>query len=435
MNQTVEPKILKGFRDSLPKTETVRRDIIRKLEETFTRFGFDPVDTPVLEYASVLLGKGSGETDKQIYRFQDNGGRDVAMRFDLTVPFARLTAAHRAELPMPFRRYHIAKVWRGENTQKGRYREFVQCDFDIVGSNSTLNDLDILLLMKESFRVLGIEKVSFHLSHRGIFNTFLEKEGIAELSTEILRTVDKLAKIGEEETAKLLRQLTDDEKASKILSYIRIEENNQKTLEKLIRLCGGETEETQRLQFLLEKLDREKVGARFIINPSITRGLDYYTGIVYETFLDELPGIGSVCSGGRYDNLTSIYAKEQIPGVGSSIGLDRLMAALEELGCLQQRTTGTAALICLQDERYLDRYLSLTSALRAAGIACELYPEPKKLPKQFNYAQNKGIPFAVICGEEEFQSDTVTVKNLESRENSGGLSFDEAVKLIQQDKK
>lgn len=435
MNQTVEPKILKGFRDSLPETETVRKQIIRKLEDTFTRFGFDPVDTPVLEYASVLLGKGSGETDKQIYRFRDNGDRDVAMRFDLTVPFARFTAAHRNEIPMPFRRYHIAKVWRGENTQKGRYREFVQCDFDIVGSDSVLNDLDILLLMRESFRVMGIEKITFHLSHRGIFNTFLEKEGIGNLSGDILRTVDKLGKIGEDEVGRLLTELTDAKKAEKVLSYIKTEETNEKTLEKLIRLCGGETEETKRLAFLLRKLDGAEDGARFILNPSITRGLDYYTGIVYETFLDDLPGIGSVCSGGRYDNLTSIYARERLPGVGSSIGLDRLMAALEELNMIPKRKTGTAALICFQDTGYLDSYLALTRDFRKAGIACELYPEAKKLPKQFSFAESKGIPFAVICGEEEFRNGTVTVKNLNRRENYTGLSFGEAVNLIQQDEK
>lgn len=435
MNQTVEPKILKGFRDSLPENETVRKQIIRKLEDTFTRFGFDPIDTPVLEYASVLLGKGSGETDKQIYRFRDNGDRDVAMRFDLTVPFARFTAAHRGEIPMPFRRYHIAKVWRGENTQKGRYREFVQCDFDIVGSDSVLNDLDILLLMKESFRVMGIENITFHLSHRGIFNTFLEREGIGHLSADILRTVDKLGKIGEEEVIRLLTDLTDTVKAEKILSYIRTENTNEKTLEKLVRLCGCETEDTKRLAFLLEKLNRTEDGIRFILNPSITRGLDYYTGIVYETFLNELPDIGSVCSGGRYDNLTSIYTKERLPGVGSSIGLDRLMAALEELKMIPEKKTGTAALICFQDPHYLDNYLTLTCGFRKAGIACELYPEAKKLPKQFSFAESKGIPFAVICGEEEFRNGTVTVKNLNRRENHPGLSFDDAVNLIQQDEK
>lgn len=435
MNQRVEPKILKGFRDSLPETETVRKQIIRKLEDTFTRFGFDPIDTPVLEYASVLLGKGSGETDKQIYRFRDNGDRDVAMRFDLTVPFARFTAAHREEIPMPFRRYHIAKVWRGENTQKGRYREFVQCDFDIVGSDSVLNDLDILLLMKESFRVMGIEKTAFHISHRGIFNTFLQKEGIGDLSVEILRTVDKLGKIGEEEVLTLLTGLTGKEKAEKILSYIRIESSNDETLAKLIRLCGGETEDTERLAFLLQKLEETGGGSRFVLNPSITRGLDYYTGIVYETFLDDLPGIGSVCSGGRYDNLTSIYGKEQLPGVGSSIGLDRLMAALEELQMIPPQKTGTAALICFQDRSYTDHYLKLTRDFRNAGVACELYPETKKLPKQFSYAETKGIPFAVICGEEEFRNGTVTVKNLNSRKNHSGLSFDDAVNLIRQDEK
>lgn len=435
MNQIVEPKILKGFRDSLPETETVKKQIIRKLEETFTRFGFDPVDTPALEYASVLLGKGSGETDKQIYRFRDNGGRDVALRFDLTVPFARLIAAHRSELPMPFRRYHIAKVWRGENTQKGRYREFTQCDFDIVGSDSPLNDLDILLLMNESFRVLGIDGVTFHISHRGIFNDFLKKEGIETASADILRTVDKIGKIGEEEVRRLLTELLTAEKAEKIIDFIRPEETNERTLQKLTRFCGGETQNTARLSDLLRMLEAAEVGAKFKINPSITRGLDYYTGIVYETFLNALPGIGSVCSGGRYDNLTSIYTKERIPGVGSSIGLDRLMAALGELGLLPETKTGTAALVCLQDERFLDGCLRLTQRLREAGIACELYPEAKKLPKQFSYAETKGIAFAVIYGEAEAASGTVTVKDLTKRENRAEIPFEEAVAWIRREGK
>lgn len=430
MNPIVEPKILKGFRDSLPETETVKKQIIRKLEDVFTRFGFDPIDTPVLEYTSVLLGKGSGETDKQIYRFQDNGGRDVAMRFDLTVPFARFTATHRQELPMPFRRFHIAKVWRGENTQKGRYREFVQCDFDIVGSDSLLNDLEILLLMNESFRTMGIEKVTFELSHRGIFNTFLKKEGIENLSVEILRTVDKLGKIGKDEVKNLLTQLTNQEKAEKILHYIQKEESNAAVLEKLTELCGEETEEIRRLSRLLQELKELGWGDRFRLNPSITRGLDYYTGIVYETFLDDLPSIGSVCSGGRYDNLTSIYGKEKLPGVGSSIGLDRLMAALTELNALPQCKTNTQVLLCLQDEALTSQTLALTQRLRQNAIACELYPEAKKLPKQFSYAETKGIPFAIICGQEEIESQTLTLKNLTTRENFQKISFEEAVEKI-----
>ena len=217
----IEPVVLKGFRDSLPKDEIPKKKIIRKLEDVFTSFGFSPIDTPVLEYTDVLLGKGGGETDKQIFRFKDNGGRDVAMRFDLTVPFARFMAAHHSEVGVPFKRYHISKVWRGENPQKGRYREFIQCDFDIVGADNTLSDVEILSMMHASFAALGIERYTFHISHRGLFSLFLASIGIEDKSIEVLRTVDKLRKIGEDEVRKLLTEITGDEgKANAVISYI-----------------------------------------------------------------------------------------------------------------------------------------------------------------------------------------------------------------------
>ena len=217
----IDPIVLKGFRDSLPGEEIPKKNIERKLESVFESFGFVPIDTPVLEYESVLLGKGGGETDKQIFHFEDNGGRKVAMRFDLTVPFARFLALHHAELPLPFKRYHIAKAWRGENPQKGRYREFTQCDFDIVGADNALSDAEILSLMHSSFAALGIENYTFHLSHRGLFTLFLSKLDAEKDIVEILRTVDKLRKIGEEEVRKLLAQITSsDDKADKIIAFI-----------------------------------------------------------------------------------------------------------------------------------------------------------------------------------------------------------------------
>ena len=217
----IEPLVLKGFRDSLPSQEIPRRKIMRMLEDVFTSYGFVPIDTPALEYTNVLLGKGGGETDKQIFRFQDNGKRDVAMRFDLTVPFARFLATNASSLPVPFKRYHMSKVWRGENPQKGRYREFIQCDFDIVGADNAISDLEILSLMDASFRKLGIEGYTFHVSHRGLFNTFLKNAGIEDKNVEILRLVDKLRKIGEEEVVRQLTELTGStETAAKVISYI-----------------------------------------------------------------------------------------------------------------------------------------------------------------------------------------------------------------------
>ena len=316
----IEPTILKGFRDSLPKEEIPKKKIIRRLEEGFEAYGFVPIDTPVLEYSSVLLGKGGGETDKQVFSFQDNGKRDVAMRFDLTVPFARFLASHLSEIALPFKRYHINKVWRGEKPQKGRYREFIQCDFDIVGVDNSQSDYEILSMMDYSFSLLGITNYTFHISHRGLFNSFLEKLGVKEHSIEILRAVDKLRKIGKESVKTLLLELlSSEEKADRILSYILSGENSSftETLNKLVSLIGEENESSTRLREIYRLLEETKISSHFVLDPSITRGLDYYTGIVYETFLDDLPSLGSVCSGGRYNDLASLYKKEKLQGVGS----------------------------------------------------------------------------------------------------------------------
>mgnify|MGYP002521829072 FL=1 len=325
----IDPVILKGFRDSLPNEEIPKKKIIRVLEDGFSSYGFVPIDTPVLEYTSVLLGKGGGETDKQVFHFEDNGGREVAMRFDLTVPFARFLAMHSSELALPFKRYHINKVWRGEKPQKGRYREFIQCDFDIVGVDNAESDLEILSMMHNSFKLLKIDDYTFHLSHRGLFNTFLEKQDLLDRSVDILRAVDKLRKIGKEEVLKQLCEITKDEdKAGKIIEYITAGEGNdfETTLSKLTDLACGACPGSERLWEIYALLKEMEIADKFTLDPSITRGLDYYTGIVYETFLDKLPNLGSVCSGGRYNNLASLYTKENLPGVGSSIGLDRLLA-------------------------------------------------------------------------------------------------------------
>ncbi|MCK5198218.1 MAG: histidine--tRNA ligase, partial [Spirochaetales bacterium] len=299
----IEPKILKGFRDFLPEKQIKRKSIIRILEKTFTNFGFQTIDTPVLEYREVLLGKGGGETDKQVYSFKDNGKRDVAMRFDLTVPFARFMAAHINELVLPFKRYHIDKVWRGENTQKGRYREFIQCDFDIVGVDNASADFEILQLMHESFKAMGIENIAIKINHRGIFNNFLIKLNASDKAVEIMRTVDKISKIGREKVFEILTGLIDSDSAGKILDYIEPGNDFSETLEKITTMSGGKSEASERLYEVYEYMKEIGIESLFTLDPAITRGLDYYTGIVYETFLKDLPELGSVCSGGRYNNL------------------------------------------------------------------------------------------------------------------------------------
>ncbi|WP_319477578.1 histidine--tRNA ligase [Marispirochaeta aestuarii] len=432
MASIIQPRVLKGFRDFLPETEIQRRGIVKILEEQFRLFGFVPIDTPILEYTEVLLGKGGGETDKQVYRFEDHGGRDVAMRFDLTVPFARFMAAHVNELYLPFKRYHMAKVFRGENTQRGRYREFMQCDFDIVGTDTASADFEILTMMHDSFHALGVSGVTIRLSHRGIFNRFLAHRGIAKDSAEILRTVDKLSKIGSDAVLELLEEISGRENARAILDFIGAEGDFSEVLEKMEGLAGGEDEDTRRLKDLKAAMARCGIQESFVLDPSITRGLDYYTGVVFETFLDELPQIGSVCSGGRYNNLASLYTKQELPGVGASIGLDRLMAALEQIGTSGRNEAPVEAMVLCMDEEGTGDFHAFARTLRSSGIRAEVYPDPRKLGAQFGFAEKKGALAAVLLGEEERKAGTVTVKDLAARKNHGGLSPEEAIKLVRE---
>ena len=422
----IDPVILKGFRDSLPKDEIPKKKIMRKLEDVFSSYGFVPIDTPVLEYTEVLLGKGGGETDKQIFRFSDNGGRDVAMRFDLTVPFARFMAAHHDEVGVPFKRYHISKVWRGENPQKGRYREFIQCDFDIVGADNAISDTEILSMMHKSFQSLGIERYTFHISHRGMFSAYLEKEGLSSSGIEILRTVDKLRKIGEDETKRLLVDITgSEEKADGIISFITAGKDSSfmETLEKLETLSGGRNESSERMREIYQLLSSLGIEKSFVFDPSITRGLDYYTGIVYETFLDDLPSIGSVCSGGRYNNLASLYMKEQLPGVGSSIGLDRLLAALEELKSPLLEKTEAAEVLIIPETGKVSDALNEAEKLRSNGISTDVYLIPDaKMKKIYAYAEAKEIPYMLT-----FKEGKAEVKDLTTREI---MTEDEAIQRI-----
>jgi histidyl-tRNA synthetase len=419
-NELIEPRIPKGFRDFLPDKESHRLGLVRKLQTVFERFGFQPIDTPVLEFAEVLLGKGGGETDKEVYRFLDHGGRDVALRFDLTVPFARFMAAHLAEVGLPFRRWHAAKVWRGENTQRGRYREFMQVDFDIVGTDSASADLEILLLMKESLAALGVQKFSIRYAHRGVFNAFLAKHGLEQRSVDVLRAIDKQRKIGAEKTRELLSEIAGPSPAQEILDFIRVEPTPAQTLTKMARAVGEGIEGIQRLTQISSALDKLDSGS-FELDPSITRGLDYYTGIVFESFLGDLPDIGSVCSGGRYNDLASLYTKQHLPGVGASIGMDRLMAAMEELGLAGAAVGQASVLVLFLEDALLSRYHEIAQSLRADGITAEVYPEKKKLAAQFAYAEKKGIPLAVVCGGQEAAAGVATLKDLRSRESHEGL--------------
>jgi histidyl-tRNA synthetase len=439
----ISPRILKGFRDSLPDQELIRREAFFKLEKTFRSHGLVPVDTPALEYTEVLLGKGGGETDKQVYSFKDNGNRDVALRFDLTVPFARFMAMHVNKVGLPFKRYHMAKVWRGENTQKGRFREFYQCDFDIVGLDNASADFEILMIIFDALQQLGIDRFTIRISHRGLFNEFLEKLGIVSLSVEILRTVDKLSKIGRDNTFGQLCKITSRDKAEKILSFISCGDaaadgtipDTEEILYRLISLIGFKSDHLARIEDIFGYMRDSGVSGKLILDPSITRGLDYYTGIVYETFLDQLPGIGSICSGGRYNNLASLYSKEQLPGVGASIGLDRLLAAMEDpqlIKNLLETVPGSWAdvIILCMSESYTGFYAKTAAEFRAAGFKAEIYHTQKKLAQQFKYAEKRSIPFAVIAGANEIEKGHINIKNLTNFEEIQDITIFEAIRFM-----
>jgi len=465
MAALIEPRLLKGFRDFLPAEQAARRDMTAKIEGAFRSFGFVPIDTPALEYAEILLGKGGGETEKQIYRFRDNGGRDVALRFDLTVPFARFAAQHRAELCFPLKRYHIGKVWRGENAQRGRYREFTQCDFDIIGSDGAAADFEILLMMRAALSALGAG-AAIKVSHRGLFNRFLASIGQGGGAAEILRAVDRAAKAGGAQTEADLARLAGDSGARKILEFAAISSAGAKggaasgagggsggaggagaggagagggmafaeALALAEELSGGPSPESQRLAELGRfMLDAEPGGEFFALDASITRGLDYYTGVVFETFLDGLPEIGSVCSGGRYDSLAGLYSKSAISGVGSSVGLDRLIAGLEALGALPGGSgAADIAMACLRQELF-GQYQALAARIRAAGASCEVFvdaaePGARQPARQFALAEKKGIRWMAIPGERPLQ-DPLALRCLAERKNIEGLSAEEAARI------
>lgn len=414
----ITPRTLKGFRDYLPGAMIPREWLIDTARRVYRSYGFAPIDTPALEYLEVLTGKGSDETDKQLYRFQDHGGRDVGLRFDLTVPLARFAAQHIQELGTPFKRYHIANVWRGENTQRGRYREFMQCDFDTIGTESNSADIEMVLVVHDLFSAIGFKDFTIHVNNRKVLNGLLEKLGLKEKSTHVLRALDKLAKAGPEVVAAELTTAAGatTSQINDILHLAALTGTNEQILGELAPLLQGSDVGERGLAELAEMTSAlVAVGiptARFQIDVSIARGLDYYTGTVLETTLDELPGIGSVCSGGRYDNLAELYTKEHLPGVGASLGLDRLLAAMEELGRVEKIATPAPVFLPFFDASRRNDYLKLAAAVRRAGLGVEFYPEAKKLGKQLQYADKRGFRVALIAGENELSAGECQVKDL-----------------------
>jgi histidyl-tRNA synthetase len=419
MTQTrIEPRTLRGFRDYLPEVMIPRERLIETARRVYRSYGFSPIDTPALEYLEILAGKGGEETDKQLYKFQDQGGRWVGMRFDLTVPLARFVAQHFAELPIPFKRYHITTVWRGENTQRGRYREFMQCDFDTIGTRSTAADIETALVIHDLMSQIGFREFTIRLNNRKVLTGVLERLGVAERATEVLRALDKLGKIGPEKVAEEMVSGAgaSPEQAREILRLSELTGTNDDVLRQLDPLVAGNATGEEGVGKLREiTAGLAAVGVeeeRVRLDVSIARGLDYYTGTVFETFLDALPTIGSVCSGGRYDNLAELYTSQELPGIGASLGLDRLLAAMEELGMIEKVNTPAPVFIAYFDKARLHDYLKLAAAVRAAGIGVEVYPDPKKLGQQLKYADRRGFRVALIAGQNEFDSGMCQVKDL-----------------------
>ena len=414
----IPPRTLKGFRDFPPALAMPREELIDKARAVFRSYGFAPIDTPALEYSEILTGKGGDESDKQMYRFTDHGGRDVALRFDLTVPFARFAAQHIGQLGTPFKRYHIGPVWRGENTQHGRYREFYQCDFDTIGTDANAADIETVLVIHDLLEALGFERFAIHVNNRLILNGLLESLGLAEASAGILRALDKRQKVGAEKVAAEMSETdaVSREQAEHILATVQTTGANAEILDQIERSCGDNDLAAEGIANLRQLVDAfEGAGFpkdRLVIDPSIARGLDYYTGTVYETLLGDLPAIGSVCSGGRYDDLAGLYTKQHLPGVGASLGLDRLMAAMEELRLLQDAATSADVFIVQFSAEALPSYIALARRLRQAGLRIELYPEAKGMGRQLKYADRKGFPIALIGGPDELEKGVWQVKDM-----------------------
>lgn len=422
----IEPKTLKGFRDFLPREMMQRRWLMQTASRVYESFGFAPIDTPALEYQEILSGKGSEETDRQMYRFQDNGGRDVGMRFDLTVPLARFAAQHIGQLGTPFKRYHMAPVWRGENAQRGRYREFVQCDFDTIGTRSVMADIEMILVVDQLLREIGMSRFQIRINNRKLLNGLLANLDLQSQAVSVLRALDKLSKDGPDA---VLREMVDHagvpvSSAEKVLQLCRpaagADANPGRGADAMTVLSNAEQVVGQNalglegVSELRQVLAAAQVSGippeRTVLDISIARGLDYYTGTIIETLLDDLPEIGSVCSGGRYDNLAGMYTKQDLPGVGASLGLDRLLTAMEDLNLVPDRQSPTQVLIAFFEAELQNEYLRYASILRQAGLRVELYPEATKLKKQLKYADQKSIPAVLLIGSQERQQGMAQIK-------------------------
>ena len=435
----VQPRTLSGFMELMPARQIQFDRMMAVLRESYSLYGFTPLDTPIIEASEVLLAKGGGETEKQIYRFQ-KGDSDLSLRFDLTVPLAKYVAQYSNQLAFPFRRFQIGKVYRGERAQRGRFREFYQADIDVIGDGKLdiSNDAEIPAIIYRTFTAMGLKRFQIRVNNRKVLNGFYAMLDLTHESGAIMRTVDKLDKIGAAQVKELLMAEEiglNAEQAGEIMRFIAIDGSNAEVLQALEGYRG-------RHPLFDEGLDELTTVARYLaafgvpedhfkVDLTIARGLDYYTGTVYETTMLDHPEIGSICSGGRFDNLAEYYTDKKLPGVGISIGLTRLFFVLEDQGYLNdQLNTAPADALILPMTEDLSAAIALATQLRSAGVRTQLYGEQKKFKQKMSYADKLGVPYVIFLGEEEISSGVAAVKNMRTGEQVK-LSPDEAVKLIQ----
>ena len=431
----IEPRTLPGFMELLPNEQIKFNNMMDKIRKSYEKFGFLPLDTPIIEMADVLLAKAGGETEKQIYRF-NKGDNDLALRFDLTVPLAKYVTEYYNELSFPFKRYQIGKVYRGERPQKGRFREFYQCDIDIIGDGelNIVNDAQMPSVIYTTIKELGFDNFTIRINNRKILNGLFKELQLEGNSVEIMRIIDKLEKIGKENVTKCLQDLNiENDKIDKIMSFIEIEGSTDEKLEALKKLNMENELFIQGLDELSQVVKYVRLfgvpDSNFNVDLTIARGLDYYTGTVYETFLNDYRELGSICSGGRYDNLAEFYTDRKLPGVGVSIGLTRLFSKLSELNIIKEENKSISKVLIVSMTESNDKALEIGIKLRDAGINADTYLEDKKIKAKFKYADKLEIPYVAIIGEEEEKNGTLSLKNMITGEQKE-ISVEEAIEIL-----
>ncbi len=431
----IEPRTLPGFMELLPKEQILFNKMKEKIQKSYEKFGFLPIDTPIIEMSDVLLAKAGGETEKQIYRFQ-KGDNDLALRFDLTVPLAKYVTEYYNDLSFPFRRYQIGKVYRGERPQKGRFREFYQCDIDIIGDGelSIINDAEMPAVIYNTIKDLGFENFTICINNRKLLSGLFKELDLEDKSVDIMRIIDKIEKIGKENVIECLKDLElSENQINDIINFIEISGTTEEKIDSLEKLNYTNEIFNEGLEELKQVVKYVKIfgvpDSNFKVDLTIARGLDYYTGTVYETFLNEYRELGSVCSGGRYDNLAEYYTDKKLPGVGISIGLTRLFYKLNELNALKEEQNSIAKVLVVSMVEDNSKALEVATALRSQNINAEVYLENKKIKAKFKYADRLAIPYVIVIGEDEIANNTVTLKNMQTGEQET-LKIEEVIKNI-----